>query len=122
VNTTILLTDVINQMNDLNKRTLEILRKNDKPVPVDLEDVLITPITWRLRDRKMIFPVVEYTYYRNGSIWTLRLERVSGKEAPMWDVDLYGQGLIAKRQPDIDETMRMLEFITSLVKGLPPVS
>lgn len=122
MNTTILLTDVINQMNDLNKRTLEILRKNDKPVPVDLEDVLITPITWRLRDRKMIFPVVEYTYYRNGSIWTLRLERVSGKEAPMWDVDLYGQGLIAKRQPDIDETMRMLEFITSLVKGLPPVS
>lgn len=122
MNTTILLTDVINQMNDLNKRTLEILRKNDEPVAVDLEDVLITPITWKLRDRKMIFPVVEYTYYRNGSIWTLRLERVSGKEAPMWDVDLYGQGLIAKRQPDIDETMRMLEFITSLVKGLPPVS
>jgi hypothetical protein len=106
-------------MNDLNILTLQALRQNDEPAPVDLEEVLITPVEWKIREGKMIFPKVEYTYYKDGNVETLRLERVSGNEAPKWDMNLYGGKLVAETQPDHGETLRMLNFITRLVKAKP---
>lgn len=110
---------VVQQMNQLNIHTIGVLRQNDDPIPVDLEEVLITPVEWKMRDGKMIFPKVIYTYYRKGSVWSLLLERISGNEPPKWGVDLYGSDVSATNQPDLKETLRMLNFLTKLVKATP---